>query len=145
MKSKTNEKKKKPVKRKLVELEKSSEDEVMSLHDSESSLEWAELDEESDEEEPITEGCHVVVKIHGEKNDTAQNYVCEIQKVKKMGYDVKFLKKIGLTSRFIITNEIAYVPEKDVARLPKAHVNSRSRFKDMLYFEVDLATYSIFA
>lgn len=133
------------VKRKLPQLEESSEEEILSLHDSDSSSGWTEL-EDFDEEEPIVEGCHVVVKIHGERNDSARNYVCKILELKKSGYNVKFLKKNGLTSRFINTDEVAFVPENDiVGRLPKPRVDFRSRFKDMLYFDEDLTSYSLFA
>lgn len=140
--SKTEEKPRAAKRKLIMSDEVSEEGEALSLHDSDSST-WVESCGE--EEVIIGRGCHVIAKIHGEKNDTTQNYVCQVEKVKKAGYEVKFLKKQGLTSRFKVTDEVAYVPEQDIiACLPKAHLDSRTRFKDMLYFDEDLTSYSIY-
>ena len=102
---------------------------------------------ESEEEEPdlkkIALNEFVIIKVYGKA--TIKNYVGEITKKVENGYEVTFLKRHVASNRFSLTEETnVFVPWNDIiCQLPHPLEDTRERFKNMYYFNRDLAEFSL--
>jgi len=135
------------VKRKICE-EEDSDDQDMEDH-----IEYK--DNSSDDELVFSSGeedvdytkfpdkSYIIAKVYGKRS--VRNYAARIIKRVSDGYEVNFLKRHVASNRFTISeDDQALVPFSDITcKLPDPISDTRDRFKDMLYFNVDLAEFSL--
>lgn len=145
-------KKKKPAVEKVnkvkrnITIDSSSEEEEVDYEDNSSDdvMIFDSCDEELDKElDEIAIGTYVVAKVYGKAS--VRNYVAKIDKKVCDGYEVCFLKRHIASNRFTLINEeSALVGFSDiVAILPKPLSDTRARYQDMIYFNIDLVQYSL--
>ena len=137
----------KKIKRKIYQKDSSDEEkeEDIVLYATSSDDDLIFDNEDTDDENKIEEGDYIISKIFDADRKNSRNYVAQIGKLKKKGYHVQFLKRHVQSNRFSISNEnAAYLPAEDVViKLPKPIKDNRIRFKNMIYFNVDLTEFSL--
>lgn len=136
------------VKKKVLPDSSSSESEPdVEMTEAESSGgEWECNSEKSEDDfRSLSIGTFVVVKVFGKKAINVRNYVARIQDTCLDGYSVKFFKKQIQSNRFIESQEDeAFVTYAEVVvKLPTPMKDTRARFLNMTYFNVDLSEYSL--
>lgn len=154
-KTKKNKEKIKLVKRKIVSPEGrtkpkkvkhiSSSDEEQSdpyLSDSNDSFLESDVEEEKNFNERKVND-FLVVKVLGKKS--MRHYAAQIIETDLKGYHVKFLKRQNPSNRFVFyEEEPAFVSFTEiVACLPNPIEDTRERFKNMFYFNVNLEAYNL--
>lgn len=128
------------VKKKVLESSSESETEVELADDSGDDVEFEELNES----EEIEDGSHIIARVYRNKTKDGRNFVARVCNISEKGYEVNFFKRLFPASRFLITEETAFVLKQDVvAKLPNPITDTRPRFKDSIYFNVDLVQYSL--
>ncbi|PSN35724.1 hypothetical protein C0J52_15677 [Blattella germanica] len=126
-----------------IEVETSSnESEIVSLDDSDSF--WSEEFEDDDVSLQIKVGDFVIAKVHGGKKDTGRKFIAVVKNSLPLGLQVMFYKQNLPSNRISLTDECAFVATADiVTKLPFPLKDLRQKFKDMIYFDVDLQEYSL--
>lgn len=105
-----------------------------------------EEEQEYDDIYSIEKGRHAIVKVFRDSyKKSGRNFVVEIQKKTIEGYEVKFLKRQIASNRFIVSDESEALVlfNEVIMALPKPTKDQRVRFKNMLYFNMDLSTYNL--
>lgn len=89
----------------------------------------------------VPEGNYLIVKVHGKAS--ILNYAAKVLIKFYNGYEVNFLKRHVISNRFTLNeNDQAFVPFADVLfKLPRPINETRERFKDMLYFNIDVSPF----
>ncbi|KAJ8933044.1 hypothetical protein NQ314_014284 [Rhamnusium bicolor] len=129
------------------EKESSSSEEELELIDNSSDDLNIDEEEEYEETYSIDDGRHAIVKIFRDSlKKIGRNFVAEIKKKMKNGYEVRFLKRQIASNRFFMSDESpAFVPFNEVViALPKPKKDQRIRFKDMIYFDIDMSRYNLY-
>jgi len=142
--SKPSQEKLKKVSRKIATPDSSENDEEWKADSSDDDVEeYNCLKEDGEDILDLGQGRHVIVKVYGKSS--ARNYVAEIIQKQPGGYEVKFYKRHYPTYRFTPSDEeSAFVLFKDISVvLPLASKDTRARYLNMLYFNVDLTEYSL--
>lgn len=143
---KTAVKKKEQVKRKCLQEELSEEENETIVYNDNSSDDsvFYESEEETSIED-IKKGSYIIANVFGKLPGVPRKYVAIIDEKFLKGYEVRFLKRHLPSNRFSFTEEPpATVYFKDVVTvLPNPSKDQRARFRDMVYFNVDLTEYSL--
>lgn len=140
MKREKNVKAVEKVKKRVLESSSESETEVVLEDDSSVDLEFEPLNEC----EEVEDGSHIIARVYRNKTNDGRNFVAKVCDISERGYEVTFFKRLFPASRFTITDEKAFVLKQDVvAKLPNPIADTRPRFKDSIYFNVDLVQYSL--
>lgn len=131
----------KVAKRKVLDSSSESEEEVQFC---ESSDEF-ELSDDCNESENIEEGKFIVVKVCGKTVASTRNYVAKVLAQYNDGYNVHFYKRVISTTKFIPSeDDEGFVSKNEiVAVLPQPIYGSRARYQDMIWFTVDMSSYSV--
>lgn len=127
-------------KKKVLESSSESETEVVLADESSDNLEFEDLNES----DKIENGSHIIARVYRNKAKDGRNFVARVFNTAEKGYEVDFFKRLFPANRFSITGEKALILKQDVvAKLPNPITDTRARFKDSIYFNVDLLQYSL--
>lgn len=133
----------KAVKKKVFQEESSEEEEEIELNDSSDDEIFGNEEDASGDVRKLEKGSFVIAQVKGKAS--VRNYAAEILEPDFGGYNVKFLKRQIPSNRFTYYEEnAAFIAFKEiVVILPKPLEDRRERFKNMIYFNADLAEYSL--
>lgn len=133
------------VKRKVVSSSESEEDDYLTEDNSSDDIDiFGASDDEGYDLKALKKSDYAIIKVYRKKSSDVRHFIGLITDTFVNGYEVQFYKRHFPSYRFEETDERSFVPFDDVAiKLPEALKDTRPRFANMIYFNLDLQSYSL--
>lgn len=101
--------------------------------------------EEEEGTEDVTEGDFLIVRVPGKTINNSRNYIARVTEKQMDGYAVLFYKRVVSTTKFVPSEgDEGFMSKRDIiTALPTPISSSRARYKNMIWFGIDITGYSV--